>query len=497
VQAPAVSGSSFRQATVTVVLDGASLTLAQVISVARDGTRVELEPAAIRRMADARERVERVLIRGDAVYGMTTGLGQHKRHRIAPDEIDDFNRRLIQNHRIGHGPPAAADVVRATMLRLANGFAKGTVGVRPLLAGRVVDALNDGQIPEVRLLGSPGTADLAPLADLAHALFVDVPLQAKEGLALVNNSSFSTALAALALADAGTLVESLTVAAALELEAFAANVSILHPVVGETRPYPGLRTELRRLRAALEGSYLWDAGSARNLQDPLSYRAVVQVNGALRDALQFASRQLAIELNSHHDNPIVMTDEDRLISAGNYDILPVAAALDFVRIALAPALTACTERALKLLQTPLSGLPGGLSLREGVDQGGLGAISWAAHALAGEARLLAAPVSFELPSTTPEEGIGDRITMAPLAARRLAEQIELTHRILAISLLTSTQALDLRQPGRLGTITGRVRAQVRERVAFVGPDNYPVDLEPIVELVRTAALADALRSAAG
>jgi histidine ammonia-lyase len=480
---------------VTVVLDGASLTLEQVISVARCGTRVELEPTAVARMATARERVERVLTRGDAVYGMTTGLGQHKRHRIAPDEIEDFNRRLIQNHRIGHGPPVAADVVRATMLRLANGFAKGTVGVRPLLAVRIVDALNDGQIPEVRLLGSPGTADLAPLADLAHALFDDVPLQAKEGLALVNNSSFSTALAALALGDAGTLADSLTVAAALELEAFAANVSTLHPVVAETRPYPGLRAELQRLRAALEGSYLWSPGSARNLQDPLSYRAVVQVNGALRDALEFAWRQLAIELNSHHDNPIVMPGEDRLISAGNYDILPVAAALDFVRIALAPALTACTERTLKLLQTPLSALPGGLSLREGVDQGGLGAISWAAHALAGEARLLAAPVSFELPSTTPEEGIGDRITMAPLAGRRLAEQIGLTQRIVAISLLTSTQALDVRQPERLGAVTGRVRAQVRERIAFVGPDNYPVDLEPIVDLVRTGALADALRSA--
>ncbi len=479
----------------TVVVDGERLTLAQLISVARDGARVQLAPEAVQRMAATRERVERALARGDAVYGMTTGLGQQKRHRVAPDEIEAFNRRLIQNHRIGHGPPVAVEVVRATMLRLVNGFAKGTVGVRPLLAERVVDALNDGATPEVRLLGSPGTADLAPLADLAHSLFRDVPLQAKEGLALVNNSSFSTALASLALDDARILADSLTVAAALELEAFAANVSTLHPAVAQTRPYPGLRTESERLRVALAGSYLWSAGSARNLQDPLSYRAIAQVNGALRDALEFACGQLAIELNSHHDNPIVLSDEDRMISAGNYDILPVAAALDFVRIALAPALTACAERALKLLQTPLSGLPGGLSRHEGVDRGGLGAISWAAHALAGEARLLAQPVSFELPSTTPEEGIGDRITMAPLAARRLAEQIELTQRIIAISLLTATQAIDLRDPPQLGEVTTRVRAQVRGRIAFVGPDNYPVDLEPIVDLVRTAALARALACA--
>jgi histidine ammonia-lyase len=121
----------------------------------------------------------------------------------------------------------------------------------------------------------------------------------------------------------------------------------------------------------------------------------------------------------------------------------MASALDFVRIALAPALTACAERTLKLLQTPLSGLPGSLSAHEGIDQGGLGAISWAVHALAAEARLLAQPVSFELPSTTPEEGIGDRITMAPLAARRLSEQIGLTQRILAISRLCSPRTLQL------------------------------------------------------
>ena len=481
----------------TVVIDGESLTLAQVMSVARNGTRVELSPAAVERMADARERVELVLERGDLVYGMTTGLGQEKRLRVAPSEIKDFNRRLIENHRVGHGPPVAVDVVRATMLRLANGFAKGTVGVRPLLAQRIVDALNDGSSPRVRLLGSPGTADLAPLADLAHAIFGNLALEAKEGLALVNNSSFSTALGALALGDAARLVDSLTVTTALDLEAFEANVSTLDPAVGHTRPYPGLQTELVKLRAALDGSYLWTAGSARNLQDPLSYRAAAQVNGALRDALGFACGQLAIELNAHHDNPIVVPGEQRLISAGNYDILPLAAALDFVRLALAPALTACTERAMKLLQTPLSGLPGGLSRREGLDQGGLGAISWAAHALAAEARLLAQPVSFELPTTTPEEGIGDRITMAPLAARRLTEQIDLTRRILAISLLTSAQALDLRTPRPLGAVTGRVRARVRDCIPFAGPDNYPSDLEPLVALIRAGALTEKLHSTDG
>ncbi|HTW11379.1 MAG TPA: aromatic amino acid lyase [Solirubrobacteraceae bacterium] len=474
----------------TVEIDGASLSLEQVVRVARSGEPVSMSEATIERMRQSRLAVERVLARDDAVYGLTTGLGEHKRHRLAASDVPRFNRELLENHLIGHGPRVPDEVVRATMLRLANGFAKGTVGVRPLLAERLVEALNVSRHPLVRLLGSAGEADLAPLADLAHGLFRDVELQAKEGLALVNNNSFSTALATLAVADTRALIDSITVAGALDLEAFGANLSVLDPVVGESRPYPGLQTELAGLRRALEGSSLWQPGAARNLQDPLSYRSIVQLGGAARDALAFVEGQLAIELNAHHDNPIVMPGEDRIISAGNYEALPVAAALDFLRIALAPVLTASLERAMKLLQTPLSGLPGGLSEKEGLVYGGLGAISWSAHALTAEARLLAQPVSFELATTTPEEGIGDRITMAPLAARRLAEQTALGHRIVAIELLCAAQALDLRALEKLGAQTRRAFGQVRELVPFAGSAApYPSDLEPLVALVRSGSVA--------
>ena len=258
-----------------------------------------------------------------------------------------------------------------------------------------------------------------------------------------------------------------------------------------------MRTELEGLRAALEGSYLWAPGAARNLQDPLSYRGVVQIGGAARDALAYALSALSIELNAHHDNPVVLAGEERIVSAGCYEALPLAAAVDFARIALAPALTASAERAVKLLQPPLSGLPGGLAEREGLGFGGMGAVSWALHALTAEARLLAAPVSFELATTTPEEGIGDRITMAPLAARRLSEQVALGRRILAVGLMISAQALDLRAPGRLGAVTGAVRGLVRERIGFAGAgDPYPADLEPLVELVASGALAHALAAGA-
>lgn len=482
----------------TVLIDGSSLAVSELVAVAREHEPVALAPGTVERMAESRARAEQVLARGDAVYGMTTGLGQHKRHRIAADQVELFNRRLIDNHRIGHGDPAPADVVRATMVRLANGFAKGTTGVRPLLAQRLIAALNDGEQPLVRVLGSSGTADLAPLADLAHALFGDVALQAKEGLALVNNNAFSTAFAALALSDAGDLVDTISLAGALDMEAFGANVSILHDAVGELRPYPGLQTELAALRAALAGSRLWQEGTARNLQDPLSYRGIAQVGGAARDALAFALGQLAIELNGHHDNPIVVPGEPLIVSAGNYEAIAIASALDFVRIALAPSLTSALERAMKLLQTPLSGLPGGLSEREGLTFGGLGAISWSAHALTAEARLLAQPVSYELATTTPEEGIGDRITMAPLAARRLAEQVSLGRRVVAIELECAAQAVELRDAGPLGASTRRALELVRSEVDFAGADRpYPSDLEGLVALIASGAFAAVVRERRG
>jgi histidine ammonia-lyase len=479
---------------VTVLIDGSSLTAAELVAVARDREPIALAPGTVERMAESRARVEQVLAQGEPVYGMTTGLGQHKRHRIAAGEIELFNRQLIDNHRVGHGDPAPADVVRATIVRLANGFAKGTTGVRPLLAQRLITALNDDERPVVRVLGSSGTADLAPLADLADALFCELPLQAKEGLALVNNNAFSTAFATLALSDARDLVDTISLAGALDMEAFGANVSILHDAVGELRPYPGLLTELTALRTALDGSRLWRDGAARNLQDPLSYRGIAQVGGAARDALGFALGQLAIELNGHHDNPIVVPDQPLIVSAGNYEAIAMASALDFTRIALAPSLTSALERAMKLLQTPLSGLPGGLSEREGLTSGGLGAISWSAHALTAEARLLAQPVSFELATTTPEEGIGDRITMAPLAARRLAEQASLGRRIVAIELLCAAQAVELRDAAPLGASTARALELVRSVVGFAAADrSYPSDLEGLVSLIASGAFARIVR----
>jgi histidine ammonia-lyase len=474
----------------TVVLTGNDLTLDELVRVARGHEAVELAAGALERIERAHALVERVVLRGDSVYGVTTGVGMRKKYRVSSEEIEEFNYRLILNHRAGIGPDAPDDVVRGTMLRLANGFAKGTTGVRPELAGRVVDALNRGERPRVRMLGSLGQADLPAMADLAHDLHRDFPLAAKEGGALLNSGAFSTSLAGLAFADATRLADALDVAAALDLEAFAGNLTPLHRDVGATRPYPGLAVALERLRELLEGSFLWDANAARNLQDPLVFRNVAQVHGALRDTLAFAGRQLAIELNASQDNPLPVLAEDRFVSVANFDVLPLAAALDFVRISLAPVLATACERSVKLLQAHLTGLPEGLAPRSGLVENSLSEFGVPMQALTAEARLLAQPVSYELVSTSHAEGIEDRITMAPLAARRLAEMVALGERAVAIELVLAAQAADLRGARPLGRGTAAAYDHVRSRVPFMGEgDLIPQDLAPIVELVRSGAIA--------
>ena len=416
----------------TVTLTGTTLTLEQLVGVARGGEQVELTADAIARMQASRDLVEETLAKGEPVYGFSTGVGMRKLFAIEDDQAG-FNRMLIRGHLVAQGRHAPPDVVRATMLKLANMLAQGVSGVRPELAQLVVDTLNAGAVPRVRILGSVGQGDLGPMADLAEGLLGDFELAAGEALVLMDNNAFSTGLAALAVADCATLLDALDVAGALDLEAFAANLSVVDPALGAARPYPGLVASIARIRELLDGSWLWDE-APRNLQDPLTFRTVPQVHGAARDALSYATGVLAVELNAHQGNPVVDAAAGRVLPAGNFDVVPLSAALDFLRIALAPAITSAAERALKLLQASHTRLPEGLGARPQLAEPGLSELGAAVQGIAAEARLLGQPVSFELASTTQHEGIEDRTTMAPLSARRLAEMTELGARVVAIEL---------------------------------------------------------------
>ena len=489
----------------TITLNGRDLTVTQVVAAARHGETVALAPEAIAAMRRSRAIVQDVLAGGEPVYGLTTGVGERKAYLLDPAARQRFNHRLVLNHRIAQGDAAPADVVRGAMLCLANSYAMGVTGVRPELAEMIVTLLNEGFAPPVRRLGSIGQGDLGPMADLAHGLITRTGFEVaeNEGLALVSSNAFTTAWACLATADAEALLAVFDVAGALDLEAFGANVACLHPVIEQIRPFPGLVATLRQLRLLLAGSYLWQPGAARFLQDPLTFRCLPQIHGAARDALGYAMNILQIELNSSQSNPVVVPaanepgnepgdEQGRIVSVGNFDIGHLAAALDFLRIALAPVVTSANERAVKLLQAPYSGLPAGLAAGAGSPDDALAELAVAGQAITVEARTLAHPVSYELASSVKGEGIEDRATMAPLSARRLADMIALSARVVAIELVVAAQAIDLRAPGQLGLGTGHAYRMIRELVPFTQADGtLPADLEPLVELITMGTLTPA------
>ncbi len=472
-----------------VQLTGRTLTLADVVEVARRGGAVELGPEATEAMQAARSVVEDAVERGEGVYGLTTGVGMRKRFAIE-EEQRRFNRMLIAGHLIAQGDAAPEDVARATMVVVANGLASGAAGARPELVQLVVDALNDrceAAHPDSRL-GRAGR----PRRERRSR---DTSCSESSSWRRARRSRSSTATpsrpasAALAVADYATLLDALDSAGALDLEAFAANTSPLDPAVADARPHPGLTTTLERLRELLDGSSLW-SDEPRNLQDPLSFRTIPQVHGAARDALRYAESVLAVELNSHQGNPLVVSDGGRIVSVGNFDVVPLAAALDFLRIALAPALTSAAERALKLLQAPFSGLPEGLAAKPGLAEPGLSELGAAVQAFAAEARLLAQPVSFELVSTTQHEGIEDRTTMAPLAARRLARdgRAGRARRGRRAHDRSSGDRPPTAEGARRGTARTRSSAYV-ELVPFTAAgEPLPPDLQPVVDLVRSGSL---------
>ena len=476
-----------------IVLTGHDLNRETLIRVARRAEPVALDPSAIEAMNAGRAVVDRALERGDQVYGLSTAVGVLKRVGLGGQAAGAYANRVIEHHLVGQGPPAPDDVVRATIACLANAFAGGSTGVRPILAGRLVDALNGDLRPPVRILGSIGQADLAPMADLARGLFTGFELLPGEGLALLSSNAFSTAWAALAIADTVELSRAMETAGALSLEGISANPSMLHPEIGSVRPYPGIQAALANLRLLLDGSFIWTGSHARALQDPLTFRNLPHIQGALRDVLDHVDRQLAIELNASQGNPIVVPTEDRVVSVANYEIVPLVLAVDYLRIALASALGAAAERVVKTLETTWSGLPTGLAAGADPSEPGLSYLGIAVQALAAEARLLAGPVSAEIVSTSHAEGIEDRMTMAPLAARRLAEMVSLGRRIVAIELAVGAQASELRGLGPRGSGTEDAFRTVRQHLGYLGQGDVVSDVQALVERV---AQGDFSRSAA-
>jgi histidine ammonia-lyase len=502
-----------------VELTGDGLTVEGVVAVARESARVNLSDRALCRMRQARDVVDAILATGETVYGLNTGLGSFARYKIPVEQFERFSFDTVADLTSSYGRPLGRDVVRAMMVTRANGMAKAGVGVRCELAQLLVDVLNRDVHPIVREVGSVGQGDLSEMSDIGKVLIGignaevggevmsgkealervglrPIELAPKEALALIGANGVTLGRGALVLHDVADLVDLLQVAAALSLEGFAGNLSIIHPGTSSLGPQLGFRTAAERLREMLDGSYLWAPDAARNLQDPLSFRCAPRSHGALHDSLGYARLSLEAELNAANDNPLVLVGEGVIVSVGNFDVVGLGMAFDLLRLAIANAIKGANERVQKLLWNHFSGLPSALAFEQGPTNGLKPMGRWCA-ALAAEARSLGRPVTLDYGGQV-AEGVEDDASMAPLSVRRTHELVSLVHRTVAYELITAAQAVDMRDQWPLGRGTRVAYEAVRKYVPMLRDvRSWDPDIEGLVEVISRGELSTRISAEIG
>jgi len=463
-----------------------ALTPADVAAVARDGAPVRLSAGARERMVGSRAVVSRALDEGRAVYGVTTGFGTLKDRAIPADQMRDLQMNLLRSHAAGVGRFAPPEVSRAMLLLRAASLAQGYSGCRPEVVEALL-ALLEGQVtPIVPLQGSVGASgDLAPLAHLALVMVGEgeawlgdqrmpgalalrgaglqpLTLEAKEGLALINGTQFSTALATLAYVDAQRVWEAGMAAASLSIEVLLGSFEPARSEVQALRPYAGAIEAARRLRAYAEDSGLVAShADCDRVQDAYSLRCVPQVMGASWDALAHVGDQLGIELNAVNDNPLVFPASGEVISAGLFHAQPVALAADYLKLAVAEVGSLSERRIDRLLDARVSGLPAVLAGNPGLESGYMLA-QYTAAALVSENKSLCHPASVD--SIPTGAGMEDHVSMAPIAGRHARRVVDNTARVVALELMCAARALEFRRPLRAGLGSERVYGAVRRVV---------------------------------
>jgi len=499
------------------VLDGKSLTIEDVVRVARNPTaRVALKPAARSSLLDSRRLVDRAIQSGQTIYGINTGFGKLANVRIPPDQLDQLQTNLIRSHAAGVGTPLPAPVVRAVMLLRANVLLRPTSGVRPELVEALVAMLNAGVLPFVPEQGSVGASgDLAPLSHIGLALMAEgqvlsateTPAPAaealsraglepyrfapKEGLAFINGTQVQSALLALLVHDANVLWRTAVGAAAMSLEALRGTPAPLDPRIHEARPHQGQRKAASLMRALLEHSEIRESHRENDprVQDAYSVRCAPQVLGAVADAIRFAEETVAVELNASTDNPLVFENGD-VISGGNFHGQPVAQALDILALTLTTLQAIAERRVERLVNPDLSqGLPAFLTRDPGLCSG-LMMVQITAASLVAESRTLAMPASIgSIPTDANQE---DFVPMGMAAAYKAGRILTNAQRVVAAELLCAAQGLEFLlplAPGRgVGALFRRIR-ELRPPVAPLGADRPPApDLERLARAVAEGEL---------
>lgn len=501
-----------------VLIDGDTLELEEILQVARGDARVELAPEALARVEASRGLVEKVAAGDAPAYGINTGFGTLAEVRIDKKDLRDLQRNLILSHAAGVGSPLPIVEARALLLLRCNVLAKGYSGIRPETLGLAIEMLNRDVVPVVPERGSVGASgDLAPLAHLALVLIGEgeafhegerlpskvaleraglkpVVLEAKEGLALVNGTQAMCAVGTVTLLRAETLANLADLAGTMTLEGLLGSHKPFIPGIHRVRPHPGQIACAEHLRRLLKDSELVKTHEhCGKVQDPYSLRCMPQVHGSAREGFGFARRILQVEVNSATDNPLVFTEDEQIVSGGNFHGQPISLALDVIGMGLTQ-LSSISERRVEQLVNPmLSGLPAFLAKNSGLNSGFMIAQVTSA-ALVAESRVLSHPASVDsIPSSAGRE---DHVSMGMTAALKARQIAEFTRSCLAIEMLVASQALDLRLPTKAGKGPRAAHELIRSKVPHMEKDReIHKDIEAVAQLIDSGELLKVVREA--
>jgi histidine ammonia-lyase len=503
-------------------LTGEDLTVDDVWSVAVEGAGAALTDSAREKMQAARELVERAVHGSrEHTYGVNTGFGRFVAVAIPEEQTAELQLRLLRSHACGVGEPYPDEIVRAALLLRANALAKGTSGARVGTVELLLAFLERGVLPVVPGRGSVGASgDLAPLAHLALPLVGEgeawvererlsgadalarvglepVELAAKEGLSLINGTQFMAATLALALVRARRLARAADIACALSVEALQGSRISFQPQIHALRPLHGQRAAAANVLRLLEGSAIIEAHRwCDKVQDAYSLRCAPQVHGASRDLLDYAEYTVAVELNAATDNPLVLVDDDELVSNGNFHGQPLAFALDTLAMAVAELANISERRVERLVNPNLSdGLPAFLTTDGGLNSGFM-IPQYVAASLVSENKSLCHPASVDsIPTSAGQE---DHVSMGNASGLKAWQVVANSERAVAIELLAGAQAVEFHAPLEPGVGGRAARAAVRELSPRVRDDrSLAGDIEAVAAAIRDGSLVAAVEAEAG
>ena len=460
------------------------------------GAKVGLDDASMQRVADAAASVERIVAGGETVYGVNTGFGLLANTRIPDDRLAELQTNLILSHSAGLGDPLPSNVTRLMIVLKLLGLGRGHSGVRPIVIESLQALLDHQAMPVIPSQGSVGASgDLAPLAHLIAALMgygridmggpmpaIDVldkiglkPLELapKEGLALINGTQASTALALDALFLGERVFAAAIAGGALSVDALKGSAKPFDARVSELRGQPGQIRVAAAIAGLIEGSEILTSHvKCSRVQDPYSFRCQPQVMGASLDLLESAARTLLIEASAVTDNPILFPDEDAAISGGNFHAQPVAFAADIISMALCEVGSISERRISVLVDPKMSGLPAFLTEDSGVNSG-LMIPQVMAAALVSENKTLAFPASVDsIPTSAGQE---DHVSMAPIAARKARQIARNTAGVIAVELMAAAEGIDYHAPLRTSAKLQEIHRAVREHSPHFTADRYWAD----------------------